>query len=60
MITPTIKATSALSSGGRMIKKKLSGCTRGWSVLEFKIKEKKISSTNTLVAIGMRQIRDFN
>jgi hypothetical protein len=40
MITPTIKATSALSSGGRMITKKLSGCARGWSVLEFRTKEK--------------------
>jgi hypothetical protein len=29
-------------------------------VLEFRIKEKEISSTNALVAIGMRQIRDSN
>jgi hypothetical protein len=59
MITSTIKATSALSSGRRMITK-FSGCARGWSVLEFRIKEKEISSTNALVAIGMRQIRDSN
>jgi hypothetical protein len=55
MITPT---TSALSSSGRMITKKLSGCARGWSVLEFRTKEKEISSTNALVAIEMRQIRE--
>jgi hypothetical protein len=60
MITPTIKATSALSSGGRMITKKLLGCARDWSVLEFRIKEKEISSTNALVAIGVTQIRDSN
>jgi hypothetical protein len=60
MITPTIKATSALSSGGRMITKKLSRCTRVWSVLEITAKEKEISSTNALVAIGMREIRDSN
>ena len=29
-------------------------------VLEFRMKEKEISSTNALVAIGMRQIRDSN
>jgi hypothetical protein len=41
MITSTIKATLALSSGGRMITKKLLGCARGWLVLEFRTKEKK-------------------
>jgi hypothetical protein len=40
MITPTIKATSALNSGGRMITKKLSRCAKGWSVLEVNIKER--------------------
>jgi hypothetical protein len=60
MITPTIKTTSALSSGGRMITKKLSGCAKGWSVLEITTKKKEISSTNALVAIGMREIRDSN
>jgi hypothetical protein len=60
MITPTIKATSALNFGGRTITKKLSGCARGWSVLELTTKEREISSTNALVAIGMRQIRDSN
>jgi hypothetical protein len=58
--TPTIKATSVLSSSGRMITKKLSGCAKGWSVLEITMKEKEISSTNALVAIGMRKIRDSN
>jgi hypothetical protein len=60
MITPTIKATSALSSNGNIITKKLSRCAKGWSVLEIKTKEKKISSTNALVAIGMKEIRESN
>jgi hypothetical protein len=60
MITPTIKAILALSSGRRMITKKLLRCTRGWSVLEVTTKQKEISSTNALVAIGMREIRDSN
>jgi hypothetical protein len=43
-----------------MITKKLSGCARGWSVLELKIKEREISSTNASMAIGMRGIRGSN
>jgi hypothetical protein len=60
MITHTIKATSTLSSSERMITKKLSGCAKGWSVLEITTKEKEISSTNALVAIGIRELRDSN
>ena len=60
MIASTKKTTSALSLDGRMIQQKLSWCAKGWLVLEITIKEKEISSTNALVAIGMREIRDSN
>jgi hypothetical protein len=60
MINPTIKATLALNLGERMITKKFSGCARGWSVLELKIKEREISSTNASMAIGMRRTRGSN
>jgi hypothetical protein len=52
IITPTIKATSALNLDERMITKKLLGCTRSWSELDFKIKEREISSTSAAMATG--------
>jgi hypothetical protein len=56
IITSTIKTTSALKLIKRMITKKLSGCTRSWSVLDLKIKERKFSSTSASTAIGMSRI----
>jgi hypothetical protein len=56
MIIPTIKAILALNLDGRMIMKRLSRCTRSWSMVDLRTKEREISFTNASAAIEMSGI----
>jgi hypothetical protein len=56
MITSTIKAISTSDFFEKTTMKRLSGCARSWLVLELTMKERKISSTNASMAIGMSRI----